>query len=648
MESNDYKSKIEELRNRLYSRKTRINKIRKNIGLKQKEYDLKSDWSSLPSDNLKNSEIPNIGYMSQVKKTSPLNKIFIIAIIFLLFSILFAYLSFRGGGNSISSDNIEIGLSGPVSIGAGEVLSLEIDVLNKNSVDLETADLLVEYPDGSRSAVDVKTALKRQRESLQTIKSGEKKTIVVKSILFGKEGDKETIKIGIEYRVPNSNAIFYKEKIYEIEINSSPVSLSVSSPKETNSGQEVEFKIDIKSNSEKEIDNLLLEAEFPFGFKPNKFTPDASFADNLWSLDLKPLEKKTIYIKGTIIGQDEEKRTFRFNLGVKKENDEKTIEVNFISYLEQITIKKSFISLNVAVNRNSSSNDYVINAGDTVRVDISWNNNLNTNITNGILKVKLLGDILDKTSITSTNGFYNSADNTIFWDKRNNNEFGSIEPGSGGTASFSFKSLSSINNILKKAPEINMEVTISGSKLGDEGDVLRDIATTLSRKVIISSNVLLNSRITYFSGKLINSGPLPPKVDKETTYTVILSVSNSLNDVADGKVIMTLPPYVRWMGVVSPSDEKVSFNPIGGEVEWEIGDLYRGVGYSKEAREIQFQIAFIPSLSHVGSEQVLVDNIAFRGMDTFTDSEIKVANKQLTTNLKTDQRAKAGDGIIVQ
>lgn len=39
---------------------------------------------------------------------------------------------------------------------------------------------------------------------------------------------------------------------------------------------------------------------------------------------------------------------------------------------------------------------------------------MNTNITNGILKVKLLGDILDKTSITSTNGFYNSADNTIF------------------------------------------------------------------------------------------------------------------------------------------------------------------------------------------------------------------------------------------
>ena len=68
MESNDYKSKIEELRNRLYSRKTRINKIRKNIGLKQEEYDLKSDWSSLPSDNLKNSKIPNIGYMSQVKK----------------------------------------------------------------------------------------------------------------------------------------------------------------------------------------------------------------------------------------------------------------------------------------------------------------------------------------------------------------------------------------------------------------------------------------------------------------------------------------------------------------------------------------------------------------------------------------------------
>ncbi|MBU3968953.1 hypothetical protein KJ991_01935 [Patescibacteria group bacterium] len=647
MESSDYKSKIENLRNRLYSRKTRINKIRRNIDLKLKEYDLKSDWGS-PSDIFRNGETLNINNMAQVKKTSTLNKVFIIAIIFLLFSILFAYLSFKGGGSNISSDNIEIELSGPASIGAGEVLSLEIDILNKNPVNLETADLLVEYPDGSRFATDIKTTLKRQRESLQTIKSGEKKTTVVKSILFGKEGDKKTIKIGIEYRVPNSNAIFYKEKIYEIEINSSPVSLLISSPKETNSGQEIEFKVDIKSNSENEINDLLLEAEFPFGFKPNKSTPDASFADNLWSLDLKPLEKKTIYIRGTITGQDEEKRTFRFNLGVKKENDEKTIEVNFISYLEQITIKKSFISLNAVINRDSTSSDYVTNAGDTVRVDVSWSNNLNTNVTNGILKVKLIGDILDKASITSINGFYNSADNTISWDKRNNSGFGSIKPGGGGTASFSFKSLSSINNILKKAPEINMEITISGSRLGGGGDASGDIMTTLSRKVVISSNVLLNSRVTYFSGKLINSGPLPPKVGSETTYTVILSVSNSLNDVADGKISMTLPPYVRWMGVSSPSDERISFNPIGGEVEWKIGDLYRGVGYSKEAKEIQFQIAFIPSLSHVGSEQVLVDSITFRGMDTFTDSEIRVDNRQLTTNLKTDQKYKAGDGIIVQ
>lgn len=646
MESSDYKSKIDELRNRLYSRKTRINKTRKNIELKQEEYDLKSDWGALPSDILRNGETSNISNMTQVKKTPTLNKVFIVAIIFLLFSVVFAYVSFKGGGNNISSDNIEIGLSGPVSIGAGEVLSLEIDVLNKNSVNLETADLLVEYPDGSRSAVDVKTALKRQRESLQTIKSGEKKTLVVKSILFGEEGDKETIKVGIEYRVPNSNAIFYKETIYEIEINSSPVSLSVSSPKETNSGQEVEFKIDIKSNSENEMDNLLLEAEFPFGFKPSKSTPDASFADNLWSLDLKPLEKKTIYIKGTIIGQDEEKRVFRFNLGVKKENDEKSIEVNFISYLEQIVIKKSFISLNAVVGGDSSTGDYVTNAGDTIRVDISWNNNLNTNVNNGVLKVKLIGDILDKTSITSTNGFYNSADNTISWDKRNNSEFGSIESGKGGTTSFSFKSLGSINNILKKAPEINMEITMSGSRFESDTGVSSDINTVLARKIIISSNVAVNSRATYFSGKLINSGPLPPKVGSETTYTIILSVSNSLNDVADGKISMTLPPYIRWMGVSTPSEEKISFNPVGGEIEWAIGDLYRGVGYSKEAREIQFQIAFIPSLSHVGSEQVLVDNITFVGMDTFTDSEIKVPSRQLTTNLKTDQKYKVDNGIV--
>jgi len=643
MEPSGYKSRIENLKNYLYSRKEKIVRNRKNINLKEKDYNLKSDWGT---KNPNEDNILNISDMMQKNKKSTLGKWFFVAVIFLLFSVVFAFFSFRGGGNDISSENIDIQLSGPVSIGAGDVLSLEVYVLNKNSVNLETADLLVEYPDGTRSSSDVKTELKRQRESLQTIKPNEKKNIVVKSILFGEENSKKEIKIGLEYRIPGSNAIFYTEKKYEIEINSSPVSLNVSSPKEINSGQEIEFKVDIKSNSENKIENLLLEAEFPFGFKLSKSNPESSFGDNLWDVDLKPLEKKTIYIKGSINGQDGEKRTFKFNIGIKKEEDEKLIEVNFVTYSEEVMIKKSFLSLNVALDKDSSSNDYIIGVGEVIRFDISWNNNLETKIIDAILKVKLNGDIIDDQSVSSMNGFYNSSDNTIIWDKRSIPELAIIESGNSGNTSFNFKSLNLIKNILTKVPEINVETTISGTEPAGQNSSLKNITTTVTKNIRISSDVLLNSRATYFSGKFINSGPIPPKVGSETTYTITISLSNSLNDVADGKVTMVLPPYLRWMGVISPSDEKISFNPIGGEIEWKVGDVYKGTGYSKDAREIQFQVAFIPSSSQRGSSAVLVDKIIFTGMDTFTDSEIKTSEKQLTTRIKTDTYFKDGNDIV--
>ncbi|MFA5838773.1 MAG: hypothetical protein WC849_02450 [Candidatus Paceibacterota bacterium] len=644
METGNYKSRIENLKSRLYSRKASLNKTEKNINLKPKEFDLKPTWGSKEIDSNK----LNIENIMGKKKKFTLNKLFISSIIFLFLAGVFAFFSLTGGGNSISSDNIDIELSGPVSIGSGEILTLEIDILNKNSVSLETADLLIEYPEGTRASSNIKNVLKRDRQSFQTIKSGEKKSTVAKSVLFGEEGTKKEIKIGIEYRVPGSNAIFYKEKKYEIEINASPVSLAVSSPKEINSGQEIEFKIDVKSNSENKIENLLLEAEFPFGFKPGKSTPNSSFGDNLWEISLNPLEKKTIYISGAINGQDGEKRTFRFNVGVKKDNDEKTIEVNFITYSEQITIKKSFISLNMSVNRDSSLEDQITSAGETVRVDISWKNNLETKITDAVLKVELDGDIIDESSISSLNGFYNSANNTITWDKRNISGLGVLESGDGGDTSFSFRTLNNVKDTLSRVPEINIYVTIDGTEPTESGSTSRIITSATTRKIKVSSNVSLNPRPVYYSGKLINNGPIPPKVGSETTYTVIISLSNSINDVSGGKVKMVLPSYIRWMGTVVPSEEKVSFNPVGGEVEWSVGDIYKGIGYTREAKEVQFQIALTPSSSQIGSSAVLVDNIVFTGMDTFTDTEIKITGKQLTTRLKTDSKFKDGDDVVIK
>jgi len=328
------------------------------------------------------------------------------------------------------------------------------------------------------------------------------------------------------------------------------------------------------------------------------------------------------------------------------EKDDREIGVNFMAYSNSVTIKKSFIELNVALG-GSVKSEYVAKIGENVRCDITWKNNLPSKIKNAVIQVKLNGEILDKSSVNAGSGFYNSSANNIVWDKRSLSELDTINSGDTGSAGFSFRASSDIaNKTNMQNQEINIEISISGS--GEEANISDEISVTSSRKVKISSNPTLNAKMVYSSGKFANSGPLPPKVGLETTYTVILSVSNLMNDIADAEVRAILPPYIRWINFTSPSDEKITYNPIGGEIKWKIGDIYAGTGYKTLPKEVQFQVGFTPSLSQVGSSPNVVEGVSLSGLDVFTDTTLKSKEFLLNTNLETDPAFDKKWGYVVR
>mgnify|MGYP001594395415 FL=1 len=57
---------------------------------------------------------------------------FIFSALFFLLAAGFAVYRFREGGRGISSDNVEMTITGPVSIDAGEELSLQVTMTNHN------------------------------------------------------------------------------------------------------------------------------------------------------------------------------------------------------------------------------------------------------------------------------------------------------------------------------------------------------------------------------------------------------------------------------------------------------------------------------------------------------------------------------------
>lgn len=146
----------------------------------------------------------------------------------------------------------------------------------------------------------------------------------------------------------------------------------------------------------------------------------------------------------------------------------------------------------------------------------------------------------------------------------------------------------------------------------------------------------LLSRGFYYIGPFTNTGPIPPVAEKETTYTITWTVTNTSNTLTGVKAVATIPSYIKWTGKINPSTEKISFNPLGGEIVWDVGEVKAGVGSTLAPKEVSFQVSFVPSLSQVGTSPTILSDTKVTGVDSFTKTEISETKSSVTTDLKFD------------
>lgn len=213
------KSKIDEIQNELYSRNTDGLFLKKRHALsnRQEPKNIPSAWVDEAEKPEKDSGVMHIPY----------TKIFIGALIFFILAAGFAFYKFFGGSNTVSGNNINILVSGPVSVSGGEVFPLDIKVENNNTAAIENVSMLVEYPDGTRDPNDSSIALPRYTQTIGTIDVGKNVEQIVKASIYGQENTPELVKITIQYNIAGSNAVFTKEKDYNLTISSSPINIAV-------------------------------------------------------------------------------------------------------------------------------------------------------------------------------------------------------------------------------------------------------------------------------------------------------------------------------------------------------------------------------------------------------------------------------------
>ena len=629
---------LEKLKKKLYQKDQEFPERGERDAFRQKEFDAQTDWKK--EETKKEHE----GNFTAQKKNAfkSLKAVLYFVVAFFVLAIALAGYIIYSGSNTVSSSNISIDANGPIYVDGGQLAVVNFTIRNQNSIALEDADLIFDFPPNTLSADGL--ALTRSRFHLGMVEPGSAINKSLDIVFFGIENEEKKISVSLEYRFAGSNAIFVKNKEYFTKISKSPIGLSLTAPKEAVSGQKIIIKIAVISNAESVAKNLKMEVKYPTGFKFNSADPSPSKGNNIWTVgDLGPSQKSDITIEGTLDGENSEERIFSASVGSYGDSGDMK---PFGTASEKTVIKKSPLNLTILINgEDNPSKAYY--AGEMIRVDLKWANNLSSSIKNAQIELEIKGEAYDQRSVSVSRGSYRSYDNKAIWNSSSLSELASIASGSLGRAQLGF----SVKNPLPvykqgdKNFSIIIEAKIAGAGTSDSFEN-KQIDDSVKKEIKIGSSLQAIGKILHYSGAFKNTGSVPPKVGGETFYTVVWSLANNVNDLTDTKITASLPPYVKKENLVAPEGSDLQFDEKNATIVWGVGDVPAGTGVIMPAKEVSFQISFSPNLTQVGESPVLINEARLSARDTFTEEDISAEIPVLTTRLNDDTQSKGNDDKV--
>lgn len=639
---------IDEMRKRLYERGSHLQSNNRHT-LTDTPIDVARNWggkaesaqnttdlrNALPADTSVDTEELAL----EPTKTSRRYRTFVLlgsfAIFLLITLVSSAYLFF--GGNQISSDNIELTVSGQSTLGGGETQSLQIGLTNYNSVSIESATLIVKYPTGTRSVGDSPRNLFEERIPLEDITPGETKNIPVRVAIFGEENAEKEIAATLEYRIGGSNGTFYKDSDpFAFRISSSPLVLSIENVKKVASGQLVDVIITAASNATTPLTDILITAEYPNGFDYESASQAPVFGENVWRIaELLPEEKESITIKGIVTGLTEESLQINFAAGPADTDNQYSIAAQLADSRAEFNVERPFIDVLVEIE-DQTSGVAIISQDELAEVEVDIVNTLDETVYDMVVEVVPGGNALDENSVRGANGFYDSNTNSVRWEVSNNPSFAEINPGDTRTLNFTIA-----QGPVKTTSSFDLVVNVYARRVA-ESSAVEQLVGTISREGKYSSSVALGSQVGQNVGRFGDSGPVPPQVGQTTTYTLTVVAEAGANDMNNAIVNTSLPLYVDWLDEYD-AEGAVTYNTVSKKLEWAVGDIGSG-----QRKELTFQVSFQPSTSQVRSTPVLLNRQTLRANDRFTGELLQDAAPAVTTEQSTEAGFEEGNGMVVR
>lgn len=644
------KENIDEVRRRLYERGEQSNNSEPAYTLSDTPSLVTENWV-VPEQLIQPHPIdPRTGLLTEpelVIQDSMKKKIkrhysyraIILLVTMVIFLVVLAGTSFYllMGTNQISNKNIAVALSGPLTIGGGEVLPLQITVTNQNTVPIESAVLIVSYPAGTKAADDTGRDIFEERVTLDRINAGEAINVPVKAIIYGEENQEREINATIEYRLVESNGTFYKEADpFIIKINSSPLVIRVNAVEKVSSGQEVVVTMTLQSNSSSVLKNVLVSANYPQNFDFTSAVPSPVYRESEWMIpEISPNQAITIVLKGQVEGGQDEEFQMQFSAGSPRQDNQFILGSVLANATADFTIEKPFIDVDVAIN-GTKTDVVTLQTGQSTSVEVSVTNTLSESIYDMAVEVGISGNILSRETVGVQNGYYDSAKDVVRFEVSGNSSLAEVSPGQTRQFTFSLQP-----NDTAATPGFAVTANAFARRVS-ESSATENLVGTAKGEARYTSSVSLARQISRNSSAFADSGPVPPVADAKTTYTITLQASAGGNDVTGAIVTTSIPQYATWENKTAGAGT-VEFNPITKEIIWTAGGIDSGT-----TKEFSFQIGITPSQNQIGTVPAVLGAQRLRATDSFTNSVIRAEGLPLSTTLSSEAGFGPNSGEVIR
>jgi len=535
---------------------------------------------------------------------------------------------------SFSPERATLAINGPNEIQSGKLITYEVIYKNDNRASLKSAVLHLSFPDNFKPEDNpsfVSDGANSYQLELGDIKKYDQGKVTFRGKTFSPKGSLIYLKAELSYQPSGFSSQFVSQQQLGITVISFPIILETQAPQNLASGDSLNYLISYKNTSNDDFENMRLEVEYPEGFIFSQADPAASENNNIWYLGhLSAGQVGKITVSGKLEGASEDIKVLKADIGALE-------DARFVSYNKESVSTKIEASPLFITQTVNGLKKLTAKPGDTLRFEISYRNDGNIGLRDAIVTEKIDSPALDYTSLSLNEGSFNSFNSTITWKASDFKKLANLEPGGGDKINFSIKVKDNPPN--KIATDKNFTIS-SVAKIDSP-----DIVTPISENKIIAGNTInikVNTRIGlavrgYYGDLIIkNSGPLPPVVDQETTYTIHWLVMNASNDAEQAKVEAVLPTGVVMTGVKFPEDSNLTYNERSNAVVWEIGNLPAGTGVRTPPKEAVFQIKIKPAPNQADTQVNLIGISIFSIHDAFTGEDFSVTGEAKNTQLRED------------